>query len=115
MDTSVQEFFKEFMQTNQKIAKHIPDTFKSFMGLHESVIKDGALSKKQKELIAVAIGVSKRCKPCIYLHTQAAVQEGATAAEIFEAATVSVLMGGGPSFTHLHEITKVLDMMGVKY
>ena len=115
MEHDVQEFFKEFMKANQKVAKHIPDTIKSFMGLHDSVIRDGALGKKQKELIAVGIAVATRCKPCIYLHTQAAVQAGAAAAEILEAASVSVLMGGGPSFTHVQEIIRVFDALGVKY
>ncbi len=115
MDHEVQDFFKEFMQANQKAAKHIPDTFKAFMGLHESIITDGALSKKQKELVAVGIAVATHCKPCIYLHTQAAVQAGATVKEIFEAASVAVLMGGGPAFAHVQEIVKVFDALGVEY
>jgi AhpD family alkylhydroperoxidase len=115
MGNEVQEFFKEFLQRNQKMGKYIPDTFKAFMGLHDSVIKDGALSKKHKELIAIGIAVSSRCKPCIYLHTQAAVQAGASVEEIFEAASVAVLMGGGPSFTHVQEITKAFEALGVAY
>ena len=115
MGNEVQNFFKEFMQANQKAAKHIPDTFKAFMGLHESIITDGALSKKQKELVAVGIGIATHCKPCIYLHTQAAVQAGATVQEILEAASVAVLMGGGSSFTHVQEIIKAFDALGVQY
>ncbi len=111
----VQEFFKEFHQNNQKVGKYIPDTFRAFMGLHDSVIRDGVVSKKNKELIAIGIAVSSKCKPCIYLHTQAAVQAGATPAEIFEAASVAVLMGGGPSFTHVQEIVKAFDALGVQY
>ena len=115
MEQSVQDFFKDFHQNNQKVGKYIPDTFRAFMGMHDSVIKDGAVSKKHKELIAIGIAVSSRCKPCIYLHTQAAVQAGATVEEIFEAASVAVLMGGGPSFTHVQEIIKAFDVLGVQY
>lgn len=115
MENEVQEFFKEFMKTNQAVAKHIPETIKSFMGLHDGIIKDGALSKKQKELIAVGIAIATRCKACIFMHTQAAVQAGATAEEILETASVSVLMGGGPAFTQVQEVLKVFDALGVKY
>ena len=115
MEQSVQDFFKDFHQNNQKVGKYIPDTFRAFMGMHDSVIRDGAVSKKHKELIAIGIAVSSCCKPCIYLHTQAAVQAGATVEEIFEAASVAVLMGGGPSFTHVQEIIKAFDVLGVQY
>ena len=115
MEQSVQEFFKDFHLNNQKVGKYIPDTFRAFMGMHDSVIRDGAISKKNKELIAIGIAVSSRCKPSIYLHTQAALQSGATVEEIFEAASVAVLMGGGPAFTHVQEITKAFDALGVQF
>jgi AhpD family alkylhydroperoxidase len=111
----VQNFFKDFMKANQKIARHIPDTVKTFMALHEKTTEPGTLDKKQKELIAVGIAVASHCTPCIYMHTQAAVQAGATVQEVLEAAGVAVLMGGGPAFTHIPEILKTFDAIGVKY
>jgi len=115
MENEVQVFFRDFMKTNQKIAKHIPETVKTFMALHEKTTQGDALDKKQKELIALGIAVATHCTSCIYLHTQAAVQAGATAKEILEAASVAVLMGGGPAFSHIPEILKAFDALGVKY
>ncbi len=115
MTNEVQDFFRDIAKARQKLAKHIPDTYKSFTGLHDNVMEPGALDKKQKELIALGIAVASHCKPCIYQHTQAAVQEGATATEVLEAAGVAVLMAGGPAFAHLPEILKVFDVLGVKY
>jgi AhpD family alkylhydroperoxidase len=115
MTNDVQDFFRDIAGARQKLAKHIPDAYKSFAGLHDSVMAPGALDKKQKELIALGIAVASHCKPCIYQHTQAAVQEGATPKEILEAAGVAVLMAGGPAFAHLPEILKVFDALGVKY
>ena len=111
----VQTFLKDFMKANQRIAKHIPDTVKSFMALHETTTQSDALDKKHKELIALGIAVAKHCTPCIYIHTQAAVQAGASAKEILEAASVAVLMEGGPAFAQFHEILKTFDALGVKY
>ncbi|MBN2106789.1 MAG: carboxymuconolactone decarboxylase family protein [Deltaproteobacteria bacterium] len=57
------------MKTNQKIAKHIPETIKTFMVLHEKTMETGALDKKQKELIAAGIAVAAHCRACIYIFT----------------------------------------------
>ena len=114
MDKDVQNFFKDFMKTNQKMARYIPETVKGFLGLHEKTSKPGALDTKQKELIALGIAVAKPCTNCIYLHTQQAAEAGATKKEIMEAAGVAVVMGGGPAFAHIQEVTKALDAMGVK-
>jgi AhpD family alkylhydroperoxidase len=115
MTNDVQDFFRDVAKTKQKMSKHIPETYRGFYALHEKVMEPGALDKKQKELIALGIAVASHCKPCIYQHTQAAVQEGATATEVLEAAGVAVLMAGGPAFAHLPEILKVFDVLGVKY
>ncbi len=114
MQKEVQTFFKDFMKANQKIARYIPETAKFFLGLHEKTIQPGALDKKQKELIALGIAVAKPCTPCIYLHTQQAAEAGATAKEIMEAAGVAVVMGGGPAFTHIQEVLKALEALGLK-
>jgi AhpD family alkylhydroperoxidase len=115
MTNEVQDFFRGIAKARQKLGKNIPDVCKSFTGLHDSVMAPGALDKKQKELIALGIAVASHCKACIYQHTKAAVQENATPKEILEAASVAVLMGGGPAFAHLPEILKVFDVLEVKY
>ena len=114
MDKDVQTFFKDFMKAKQKMGRYIPETVKGFMGLHEKTSQPGALDKKHKELIALGIAVAGHCTPCIYLHTQLAVEAGATAKEVMEAAGVAVVMGGGPAFTHISEVLKALDAIGVK-
>ena len=115
MEKYVQIFFKDFMKTNQNLGRHIPETVKGFMGLHEKTSQPGALEKKHKELIALGISVATHCTPCIYLHTQLAVEAGATVKEILEAAAVAVTMGGGPAYSHIGEILKTFDALGVNY
>ena len=114
MEKEVQIYFKDFMKAKQRMGRYIPETVKGFMGLHEKTAQPGALDKKQKELICVGIAVAKPCKSCIYLHTQLAVEAGATAKEVMEAAGVAVVMGGGPAFAHIQEVLNALDALGVK-
>lgn len=74
-----------------------PEVLKAFGGLSRASMTAGALDKKTKELIALAIGVAKQCDACIGFHTQALRKLGASDAEVSEMLGVSVYMGGGPS------------------
>jgi AhpD family alkylhydroperoxidase len=58
---------------------------------------DGALGRKEKELIALAIAVVKRCDGCIASHARSAARLGATRHEVAEALGVALLMDGGPA------------------
>ena len=78
----------------------LPEVMKGFSELAGAATKDGALDKKTKELIALALGVAAHCDACIGFHTQALVKLGATKAEVEEALGMAVYMGGGPSLMY---------------
>lgn len=78
----------------------IPDVMKGFNDMAKAATRDGALDKKTKELIALALGVAVRCDACIGFHTKALVQLGASKAEVEEALGMAVYMGGGPSLMY---------------
>ena len=113
MDNEVQKFYKDFTRSMQKLSKTSPSMVKGFKVFHDQVMKDGVLGEKEKELVAVGIAVAVHCVPCIRLHTQAAVGAGASKEEILEAASVAVLMEGGPTYTHVPEVMKTLEAMGI--
>jgi AhpD family alkylhydroperoxidase len=70
---------------------------------------DGALTRKQKELIAVAASVVKGCERCISYHVRAAIVEGATDDEILEAAFVTMIMDGGPALAHFGAVLAAIE------
>jgi AhpD family alkylhydroperoxidase len=57
---------------------------------------DGALPARVKELIALAIAVTRECDGCVVAHARGAAGRGATAQEVAEAVGVAILMNGGP-------------------
>lgn len=77
-----------------------PDLGKAFGPFFQTLMKEGALGVKQKELIALGIAVATHCEPCIYAHVEKCLKHGATAAEIMESAGVAVVMGGGPAYMY---------------
>ncbi len=96
-----------YRELTQGVSKHLaafradlPDVAKGFSALAQAATKDGALDKKTKELIALALGVAARCDACIGFHAETLVKLGATRAQVEEALGMAVYMGGGPSLMY---------------
>jgi len=77
-----------------------PELLRAFNDVGHAAMKPGALDRKSKELIALAIAISTRCDPCIGFHAQALARLGATPQEVDEMLGVTVHMGGGPSLMY---------------
>jgi AhpD family alkylhydroperoxidase len=93
----------------EKIALKNPDVAKAFSELRKVVFSEGKLSVKQKELIAVGISVAIRCSPCIKSHVSKALEAGATREEILEAASVALIMRGGPAVSYIEELIEQIE------
>ena len=83
-----------------KLRVDTPDVMKAFSMLAQAATKDGALDKKTKELMALALGVASHCDACIGFHVHTLVKLGASRAEVEETLGMAVYMGGGPSLMY---------------
>lgn len=86
-----------------KLRTGIPEVTRGFSAMAQGALRDGALDKKTKELIALALGVAAHCDACIGFHAEALVKLGASRAEVEEALGMAVYMGGGPSLMYAAE------------
>jgi AhpD family alkylhydroperoxidase len=84
----------------RELKNAIPDVLQGFRQLHTAAMKEGALSAKHKELIALGIAIGARCDGCISYHLRGALAAGASEEEIVECIGVAISMGGGPSVTY---------------
>ena len=112
---------KNYPEITQRISanlkglrKDITDTMQGFSAMAQAATKDGALDKKTKELIALAIGVSTRCDGCIGFHSEALVRLGATRAEVEETLGMAIYMGGGPSLMYAADAMLAFDQFSEK-
>ena len=87
----------------------VPDVVKGFGALFQSAMKEGALTVREKELVALGIGMALRCDSCVYAHVEKALKAGATRQQILETAGVAVMMQGGPAYTYLHKLVEAID------
>lgn len=71
------------------------DSFAAFLAFDQAAMQPGVLTKKEKELIAVAVAHTTGCPYCIALHTKGAKQSGANAKEVAEAIFVATALKAG--------------------
>ena len=100
MSKNYPEITKDISANLKFLRKDIADTMQGFSALAQAATREGALDKKTKELIALAIGVAARCDGCIGFHAEALVKLGASRAEIEETLGMAIYMGGGPSLMY---------------
>ena len=71
----------------------------AFQNLAAQIMKDGALSSKEKSIIALACAVALKCEHCVKAHKRSALAAGASMEEILEAAAVAGQVRLGSGFT----------------
>jgi len=95
-----------------KLRADIPDTTRGFSALAQAATRDGALDKKTKELIAMALSVAARCDPCVGFHAEALVKLGCSRAEFEDMLGMCVYMGGGPSLMYAAHALQAFEEFG---
>jgi alkylhydroperoxidase/carboxymuconolactone decarboxylase family protein len=71
-----------------------------FFDWYNAVFKEGALSKREKALIALAVSHAVQCPYCIEAYTKGSLENGADEAQMMEAVHVASAIRGGASLAH---------------
>jgi len=109
MNKDYPAYRKHLQRSIADLRKRIPGTMAGFGQLHQESMKAGALNEKEKELIALAIGITSRCDGCITFHTHEALAHGASTEEINETIGVAISMGGGPALMYAAHAIEALE------
>ncbi len=86
----------DFMYVHESFSSRGSKTYESFLQVTSHSMKEGSVSKMNKELIAVGISAVVNCEPCMTWHIREALKSGATDSQVTEALEVAIEMGGGP-------------------
>lgn len=103
----VRALLNDIGKGSAELAQNMPETMKAFGAFTRVAGTEGALDRKQKELISVALGVFARCDYCIASHVRAAYAAGCTRKEILDAGMVAIAFSGGPGYAY--SSTTLLD------
>ena len=81
--------------------KLAPKDYEAWFNLNAITAReDGAIPRKYRELIAIAVAVTTQCPFCIEAHAKAAAAAGATREEVTEASLVAAALRAGGAATH---------------
>ena len=106
---SYPDSLRKVKKNSQTLAVAQPSVMETFEMLHEAAGATGAIDRKTKELMALAISVTHGCDDCIAHHVHDAIEAGATREELAEALGVAVLMGGGPGMIYASHAIEAVD------
>jgi len=93
---SPREIVQNFKKGMSVLSDAMPETIPALAGFMGTAAKDGALTYREKELIAIGVALYSQCPECIAVHCQKAIEAGCTRQEILEAAGMAMVFGGGP-------------------
>lgn len=102
-------------QLGKKIAelgRLSPGTVRGYRELTNAGAESSLLGAKMRELIALAVAVTRQCDGCIAVHTEAARRAGATREEIAEALGVAVAVNAGAALIFSSRVMDALDIDG---
>jgi AhpD family alkylhydroperoxidase len=96
-------------EAHKKLLSLDSAVYRAFLELEKKAFRNGAVSQKEKELIAVGISVVKNCESCMQWHIEYAAKHGASHQEVLEAVEVAIEMGGGPATVSARFALEVME------
>lgn len=105
--TWTQTYLHDYKEGMGAFSEHMPEIAHQFSQFTEECFKEGELSKKQKQLMALGISIVAQDEYCMIYHTKGCVVQGATEKEILEACGVAAAFGGGAALSQA--VTLVQD------
>jgi AhpD family alkylhydroperoxidase len=98
------------MKLFREMKKLAPKDFEAWLGLNSIAGReDGAIPRKYRELIAIAVSCTTQCPYCIEAHAKAAKAAGATREEVVESAFLAAALRSGGAATHGAMALKFFD------
>ncbi|GMT42670.1 MAG: 4-carboxymuconolactone decarboxylase [bacterium] len=93
------------------MGKNAPELWKSFSRYYSSVFNEGALTEREKSLIALAVSHAVQCPYCIDSYTKDCMEKGSNKEQMTEAIHVAVAIRGGASLVHGLQMRNAAEKM----
>ncbi|MFH2058760.1 MAG: arsenosugar biosynthesis-associated peroxidase-like protein [Pseudomonadota bacterium] len=103
----------EDLQKFGDIGKDAPELAEKFFDYYASVFSEGALSKREKSLIALAVAHAVQCPYCIDAYTRDCLEKGSNLSEMTEALHVVTAIRGGASLVHGVQMRNIAEKISM--
>ena len=96
-----------------EVGKDAPELWQKFSDWYSAVFKDGALSEREKALIALAVAHAVQCPYCIDAYSRSCLEKGSNVEEMTEAVHVACAIRGGATLVHGVQMRNVVDKISM--
>jgi alkylhydroperoxidase/carboxymuconolactone decarboxylase family protein len=96
-----------------EMSKGNPQLWDKFMAYYGAVFAEGALTEREKALIALAVAHTVQCPYCVDAYTQACLEKGSNIEEMTEAVHVACAIRGGASLAHGVQMRNVVNQLSM--
>ena len=93
-------YSKDNLSKLPKLGQLAPEATAAFWAYDKAALAEGAIPKKYKELMAIAVALTTQCPYCIEVHRQQALKAGVTEQELAEVVHVAAALRAGAAITH---------------
>jgi len=94
-----------------EIGKESPELWNKFLDWYNAVFAEGALTEREKALIALAVAHAVQCPYCIDAYTQASLEKGSNLEQMTEAVHVAAAIRGGASLVHGVQMRNIVEKL----
>ncbi|HZX35840.1 MAG: arsenosugar biosynthesis-associated peroxidase-like protein [Deltaproteobacteria bacterium] len=95
------------------VGENAPNLWKKFSAWYEEVFKGGALTEREKSLIALGVAHAVQCPYCIDAFTRKSLDTGSTPEQMTEAVHVAAAIRGGASLVHGLQMKNTVEKIGL--
>ena len=101
------------VQQFEQIGRDAPELARAFFDWYARVFAEGALTEREKALIALAVAHAVQCPYCIDAYTQACLEKGSNLEQMTEAVHVAAAIRGGASLVHGMQMRRIAEKLGM--
>src|SRR5437773_3249009 len=95
------------------IGKNQSELAKKFFDWYDAVFAEGALTAREKSLVALAVAHAVQCPYCIDAYSKDALEKGSNLDQMTEAVHVAAAIRGGASLVHGVQMLNRADELGM--
>ena len=96
-----------------EVAAGAPGLWEAFQGWYGQVVRDGALSAREKALIGLAVATVLQCPYCIDAYTRASLENGSNLEQMTEALQVAAALRAGSTLVHGVQMKTLVDRLSM--
>ena len=96
-----------------EIGEHAPELAQKFFEWYGAVFAEGALTAREKALVALGVAQAVQCPYCIDAYTRATLELGCDVEQLTEVAHVAAAIKGGSALVHGIQMRNVADKLGM--